>query len=624
MTASDPIPFTQVHIDDPFWNPRLLANRETSLVEQYKQLKSSGRIDALRLQWKPGSDLPQPHIFWDSDTAKWLEAACYTYQLHPGASLREKIDEVAGLFAAAQRPDGYINSHISVVCPEKRWQGLYWNHELYSAGHIFEAAIAHRDATGETFLLETATRFADLIDRTFGREPGQIRGYCGHEEIELALVRLYRATGNERYLRLASYFVEERGQQPAIFEDEAKADGRPLTFGLAYYQAHLPVREQKEAVGHAVRAAYLYCAMADLAREMQDPSMLEACRRLWDNVTSAKMYITGQIGSTHHGETFTDDYDLPPETAYCETCAGVGLILWGARMLRLEDDARYADVVERALYNGVLSGVSLDGRSFFYENRLADRHGKHRRQEWFPCACCPSNLSRLLASLGGLVASVTPRGLTVHLYLGNDLHVTLPMAGEVRLRTQTNYPWEGSVRLSLELERSADFELALRIPGWCRGFALKVNGQPVPVVERRGYAILQRLWNSGDVVEVEMPMPIERVTANPAVLMCRGQVALQRGPVVYCLEEVDHPEGTFQVSLPRDTPLKAEFHGELLGGTMVLTGETLNRTPQNGDGRLYLPAEETRCAPGRLFAIPYHAWANRAPGAMTVWIAESA
>lgn len=623
MTASEPIPFTQVHIDDPFWNPRLQANRETSLPEQYNQLKSSGRIDALRLQWKPGSDLPQPHIFWDSDTAKWLEAACYTYQLHPEALLREQIDEVAGLFAAAQQPDGYLNSHVMVVRSGEKWKRLYWDHELYCAGHLFEAAIAHRDATGEMFLLQTAVRFADLIDRTFGREEGKIRGYCGHEEIELALVRLYRATGNERYLRLASYFVEERGQQPCFFEDEAKADGRPLAFGLEYYQAHRPVREQKQAVGHAVRAVYLYCAMADLAREMRDPSLLDACRALWENVTSAKMYITGQIGSTSHGEAFTHDYDLPPETAYCETCAGVGLILWGRRMLQLEDDARYADIIERALYNGVLSGVSLDGRSFFYENRLADRDGSHRRQEWFPCACCPSNLSRLLASLGGLVASVTPRGLTIQLYLGNDLRANLPMAGQVRLRTQTNYPWEGRVRLSLELERAASFELALRMPGWCHGFSLQVNGQPAPVVERRGYAILQRLWKDGDVVEVDMPMPIERVTANPAVLMHRGQVALQRGPVVYCIEDADHPVGAFQVSLPRDSRLEAEFRPELLGGTMVLTGEARNRDPQNRDGRLYVPTEEARFVPGRLCAIPYHAWANRAPGAMTVWLPET-
>ena len=604
------IPFTEVRIDDSFWNERLRINREVSLPYQYWQCKETGRIDAFRLQWQPGMGAA-PSGVWDSDVAKWVEAASYSLATHPDAELAAQLEEVVALIASAQQPDGYLNTHFTQVDQEKRWENLQDAHELYCAGHLIEAAVAHFQATGKRDLLDVACRYADYISTVFGREEEKIHGYCGHEEIELALVKLYRATREKRYLELSRYFVEERGQSPHIFKNPRDAWG-----GLAYYQAHAPVREQKEAVGHAVRAVYLYSAIADLAGEANDPSLLAASETLWESVTKRKMYLTGGIGSTRAGEAFTNDYDLPDETAYCETCAAVGMVMWSHRLVQLDCDRRYADVMERALYNGVISGVSRDGTKFFYENPLASRGG-HHRQPWFECVCCPSNLSRLLASLGNYLFSRTEDGLAVHLYLQSEMTRQSVAGASVQVKVETRYPWEGLIRLTVETDHPADFALRLRIPEWCRSHKVRIGGKSVEVSEEKGYAVIHRTWSSGDAVELVLDMPVEKIVSHPGVLMNQGQVALQRGPLVYCVEDANHKIGVFNLVLPGDAKLSPRWEQNLLGGITVVEGKGLIRTPSEN---LYSRADDVTFAETDLLAVPYYAWDNQTPGAMTVWM----
>jgi len=606
-----PIPFTEVHIDDSFWNDRLRTNRVVSLPYQYQQCKETGRIDAFKLQWQPGNG-EAPHIFWDSDVAKWVEAASYSLSTHPDAELALQLEEVVALIASAQQPDGYLNTHFTQIDQEKRWANLQDAHELYCAGHLIEAAVAHFQATGKRILLEVACRYADYISTVFGREEGKIQGYCGHEEIELALVKLYRATRENRYLELSRFFVEERGQSPHIFKDPRDWRGN-----LGYYQAHAPVREQKEAVGHAVRAVYLYSAIADLAGEYNDPSLLAASETLWESVTKRKMYLTGGIGSTRVGEAFTKDYDLPNETAYCETCAAVGMVMWSHRLVQIDCDRRYADVMERALYNSVISGVSQDGIKFFYENPLASRGG-HHRQPWFECVCCPSNLSRLLASLGNYIFSRTEDGLAVHLYLQSEVTQQSIAGASVQVKLETRYPWEGHIRLLVETDRSADFTLRLRIPEWCRSYEIRIGGKTIEALEEKGYALIHRTWSSGDAVELELDMPVEKIVSHPGVIMNQGRLALQRGPLVYCVEDANHKTDVFNLVLPGDAKLSSRWEQNLLGGIAVVEGKGLIRIP---NANLYPRADEVEFEETELMAIPYYAWDNQKPGAMAVWMA---
>ena len=633
-----PIALADVQIEDRFWAPRLEAVRRVTLAEEYEQLRETGRIEALRLNWRPGQPNP-PHIFWDSDVAKWVEAASYSLITQPDAQLAAKLDEVVDLFAAAQQPDGYLNSHFTVVEPEKRWTNLRDWHELYCAGHIIEAAVAHHQATGSDKLLRVACRYADYISTVFGREPGKKRGYCGHEEIELALVRLYRATGERRYLDLARYFVDERGRQPHYFDQEARARGEDPAgdwhgHDYRYNQSHLPVREQTSAEGHAVRAMYLYCAMADLAGETGDASLLEACRRLWQSVSGRRMYITGGIGSSARGERFTWDYDLPNASAYAETCAAIGLVFWAHRLLQVEPKAEYADVMERALYNGVLSGISLDGSRFFYVNPLEvdyqaylhemDLYGTSsivpQRQGWFSCACCPPNIARLLTSLGSYALSAGDDRILVHLYLGGRMHASLA-GGKVSIAVESRYPWEGRVRLEVTPEVRNHFTLGLRLPGWCRRPELSLNGRQVDLapLTRDGYCYLERDWQAGDLLELELPMAVERMVAHPEVTADVGRVALQRGPLVYCFEQADNGPRLQQLRLPRDAGLAAAYEPSLLGGVVAIEGQALRSDPAAWHGGLYSrqPATEV---PVPVRAIPYYAWANREPGDMLVWI----
>ncbi|MFZ6029941.1 MAG: glycoside hydrolase family 127 protein [Chloroflexota bacterium] len=618
-----PLPFTAVSITDAFWAPRLRVNREKTLPIEYRQLKETGRIDAFRLAWKPGDPNP-PHIFWDSDVAKWLEAASYAIATHPDPALDALMDEVIALIAGAQQPDGYLNVHFTAVEPEKRWMNLRDAHELYCAGHLIEAAVAHFQATGKRTLLDVLRRYADYIATVFGRAEGQKRGYPGHEEIELALVKLARITGESRYRHLARYFVDERGQPPNYFAVEHADDtGVPLPFGpidaarfdYGYNQSHQPVREQREVRGHAVRAMYLYAAMADLA--LDDATLQPALDALWDDVCTRKMYVTGGIGPSRHNEGFTTPYDLPNESAYAETCAAIGLVFWNQRLLQKGCEARYADVLERALYNGAISGVSLDGEKFFYENPLASS-GAHHRQPWFDCACCPPNLARLLASLGEYVYTQGDDEVAVHLYVQGSAQVTFAAGGPVTIQQETRYPWDGLVQIGFEMERATRFGLRLRVPGWCQHYHLFVNDKPVKAALEDGYLVMAQEWQPDDVIRFEMVMPVERVYAHPNIRQDAGQVALQRGPLVYCIEQVDHCVPIEHIVLPADAVLYTRFEPELLGGVTVIHGEALAADPAGWQG-LYR-TNPPRLVPTPLLAIPYYAWDNRQPGAMRVWL----
>lgn len=638
------VPLASVVIDDAFWSPRIRTNRERTLPFEYEQFKTTGRVDAFQLDWTPGQPM-RPHEFWDSDVAKWVEAASYSLTQYPDPQLEALLETVVDLIVSAQQPDGYLNTYFTVVDPENRWRNLAMNHELYCAGHLIEAAVAHFESTGSRKLLDAMCKYTDYIDATFGRGEGQLRGYCGHQEIELALVKLYRVTHEERYLRLSQFFVDERGQEPNYFEVERLARNGDVHHLFAnnyiYFQAHMPVREQTEVVGHAVRAMYLYCAMTDLAGEIGDQTLLDACEKIWNNLCSKQLYVTGGLGSSRHNEGFTADYDLPNETAYAETCAAIGFVMWNHRLLQLDCDGRYADMMERALYNGVISGVSLDGERFFYENPLASS-GAHHRKAWFGCACCPPNIARLLASFGQYVYSVGDEGIAVHLYAQGHANVNV---GEtpVTIEQRHQYPWFGRISLTVRPEQAATFALKLRIPGWCKGATLRVNhGEivEIPVDQvggadrvhlgaglwaQRGYLSIERVWQPGETVELDLSMPIERVYSHPAIAANIGRVALQKGPVIYCLEQVDNGPGLERLSLPVDADLEEGFEPDLLGGVIVISGTAERLIEQGWNDRLYGTGSATRPSSERvpLLALPYAYWDNREGGEMLVWMHET-
>src|SRR5947209_15172186 len=619
-----PVPWKAVSINDPFWTPHLRVNREQTLPLIYQISQETGRIDNFRLNWKPGME-PVPHIFWDSDVAKWLEAASYSLATHPDPALEARVDEVIGLIVAAQQPDGYLNTYFTAVEPEKRWTNLRDWHELYCAGHLIEAAVAHFQATGKRVLLDALCRYADYIDTVFGTEPGKKRGYPGHEEIELALVKLYRVTGEKRYLHLSEYFVNERGRQPHYYDIEARLRSEdPAEYyhkTHEYTQSHLPVREQQEVVGHAVRAMYLYSAVADLAGELHDQSLFDTDQRLWDNLCTTRIYITGGIGPSGHNEGFTTSYDLPNETAYAETCAAIGFVFWNHRMLQLDCNARYADMMERALYNGVLSGVSLDGEKFFYENPLASL-GAHHREKWFRVACCPPNIARLLASLGQYIYAANDTDLAVHLYIQSTAQMIIG-GREVTVQQETTYPWNGTITLQLGIDEPSTFGLRLRIPGWCRNAQLKVNGEAFDIASHleQGYVRVERTWQANDRVELELAMPVERIYAHPNVRQDAGCVALQRGPLVYCLETADNNVPLHRIVVPRTTELASQFEPDLLGGVTVIQSKALVEDDTGWAGMLYR-SQSASLQSDTITAIPYYAWDNRQSGEMRIWLRE--
>ncbi len=631
-------PVHDVQIQSGFWGERQVTNRTKTIPSVYHQLQATGRLDAWRLAWQPGQ-LPKPHIFWDSDVGKWIEAVGDSLMTHPSSEFEAQVDAVVDLIEKAQQPDGYLNIFFTNVEPQNKWRNLRDWHELYDAGHLIEGAVAYAQATGKRKLLDVLIRYADYIDTMFGPNDGQKRGYCGHPEIELALVKLYKATGEARYLSLSKYFVDERGRQPFYFDQEALARGEdPRKFWAKTYQycqAHVPVREQHRATGHSVRAVYLYSGMADLAALTHDDSLLGVCQEIWDDLTQHQMYITGGLGPAHTNEGFTFSYDLPNEEAYAETCASIALVLWAQRMFHIDPDSRYIDVMERALYNGFASGVSFEGSTFFYANPLASYpkinpygghviEGHYRRSEWFDCACCPPNLARLIAGIGQYFYSTSADTVYVHLYNQNRTHLHLADSA-IEIEQRTNYPWDGDVQLSLKVDQPVHFTVAMRIPAWCRDFQVLINGRPMDAVSVRGYLHLAREWKTGDGITLHLAMPVERIAAHPQVRQDAGCIALQRGPIVYCLEEVDNGAALASLVLPRTANLSAVFDASLFGGVSVISGEALRVEPQHWPGGLYQPESVLNYVntPVALKAIPYCFWANREPGEMRVWIREN-
>lgn len=604
-----PLPLTAVRIADEFWAPRLGSMRAVTLPEQYAQCERSGRIDNFRRAAGKISGPFQGLYFNDSDVYKWLEAAAYALAGQRDPALEHTVDAVIAELPAAQQPDGYLNTYFALERAGERWSDLLHKHELYCAGHLIQAAVAHHAVTGKDTLLEVAIRYADLICRTFG--PDARHATDGHEEIELALVALYRATGNRTYLDRAGFFLDQRGQQP------------PVLGGASYLQDHLPVREQREVVGHAVRATYLACGMLDVSAETGEDALRRAATDLWESAFGRKAYVTGGLGARHEGEAFGADDELPNERAYAETCAAIGGFMWSWRLLLATGEARYADWMETALYNGILSGLSLDGTQYFYVNPLADR-GNHRRQPWFSCACCPPNLARLLLSLPAYLASASAEGLWLHLYAAGSVQATLPDGGTLALEIATRYPWEGEIRISVTAAPEVATTLFLRIPAWSTGAALTLNGEPTTQQCTPGsYLPLHRRWRAGDTVTLTLPMPVRRLAAHPRVLANQGRVAVARGPLVYCLEGADHPGvDVWDVSLPPLAEIQADPAPDLLDGIVVLRGEGLAPQHPAGDD-LYRPAPaaaQRRSVP--LTFIPYYAWANRAAGPMLVWLRE--
>ena len=626
------VPFADVRVTGPFWRERIEVVLTRTIPSQHSKLAEVGILDALKLP-KPVPPLTIPRnshgftmqIFWDSDVGKWIEAAAYALSHRRDAEIEAKIDAIVDDLARAQSPDGYLNSWYNGREAEKRWTNLRDNHELYNAGHLLEGAIAYFRATGERRFLDVMERYVDHIAAVFGTAPGQKRGYPGHQEIELALIKLYRLTGDRRRLDLAAYFIDERGREPHYYTTEAIARGDDPDAYWAktyeYNQSHVPVRKQTKMVGHAVRGMYMASAMADLALELGDDDLKRACEALWRDVTTAQMYVTAGLGPSATNEGFTEPYDLPNETAYAETCASVALAFWAQRMLHLDLDGRYADVMELALYNGALSGLSREGTHYFYANPLESR-GQHSRWAWHACPCCTMNVSRLVASVGGYAISRSDDGVAFHLYGGFE--TTLSVGGvAVTLRERSAYPWFGDIRIEVEPEASATFDLKLRIPGWAEGAAAEVNCERVALTPERGYATIRRRWSSGDVVALALPMPAERLFAHPNVRMDVGRVALRRGPLIYCVEEADNAGGPVQsLTLPRGSPLEARWRDDLLNGAMTLAASAVRLAPGDVEGALYStapPAERD----ASLTALPYYLWANRQSGSMQVWIAEA-
>ncbi len=658
QSALTPVPLADVRIRDAFWSQTQTLVRDVVIPFQWDALNDrvpgaepSHAIENFRIVAGEATGEFKGMVFQDSDVAKWLEAVGYSLKTHPDPALEALADSAIDLIAKAQQPDGYLNTWFQLKEPGKRWTNLLECHELYSAGHMMEAAVAYYEGTGKRKLLDVMCRFADHADTVFGPEPGKLRGYDGHEEVELGLVKLYRATGNDKYLNLAKFMIDARGTEPHFFLEDWERHGRfghwdgklqHLPPNLAYHQAHKPVREQDVAVGHAVRAVYLYAGMADIARLTGDEGLKAACERLFANIVEKQLYVTGGIGQTVHGEAFSFDYDLPNDTVYQETCASIGLIFFAHRMLQFGADRRYADIMEQALYNSVISGMAKDGRHFFYVNPLevqpeasakdpGKRHVVPERPHWYGCACCPPNLARLMADLGEYVYSTGPDAVYAHLFIGGEAELNLA-DGVVRLVQETGYPWDGRVAFQItaisdKAFPSQAFTLGIRVPGWAKGATLSVCGAPAtaPNVAEAGYACIHRVWQPGDTVVLDLALAPRLVVAHPKVRADMGKVAVMYGPMAYCFEEVDNGANLPALSIRTDRPLTAQFDAGLLGGVVTVTAEGVRHRETGWDnGDLYRTLESGKppydAEDATLRAVPYYAWNNRGVGEMAVWL----
>ena len=633
-----PVPFTDVHLSDAFWAPRLETARTVTIPHNLRMSEESKRVKNFELAQaalagaKDGT-FCSLYPFDDSDVYKVIEAASYALATRPDPSAAARIDGLVARIAAAQEPDGYLYTARTIGGPppqtwvgKERWSNLYMSHELYNLGHLYEAAAAHYQATGKKNLLAIAVKSADLVAREFG--PGRRTNPPGHEEIEIGLVKLYRVTGTKAYLDLAKFFIDARGRTDGRipFEKDGKQE---LLYG-EYSQDAKPLVDQTEAVGHAVRAGYLYAGAADVAALTGDQAYIAALEKIWADMAGRKLYLTGGIGAAGAWEGYGPAYRLPNASAYAETCANIATFLWNSRMLRLRLDAKYADVMERILYNGVLSGISLSGDRFFYPNPLAS-FGQHSRTPWFSCACCPPNVARILASVPGYFYAASRDSVYVNLYAQGRGKVTT--AGtDLELVQTTGYPWKGEIRIDVKAPAPTEFTLRLRIPGWALNRpvpsdlyvytesaegspTLAVNGQAMSLQMQAGYALVTRTWKSGDRVDLHLPMPIRRVAANPAVEADAGRVAVERGPLVYCAEWTDNDGRVSNLVLPDHAALTAAARPDFLNGVVVITGEAQAVVEKAG---------KVMATPKAMTLIPYYAWANRGAGEMAVWLAREA
>lgn len=638
------IDIKNIEFHDEFWNKYIDLVDDVILPFQWELIndnvegaEKSYCIRNFRIACKDIEGNHQGMIFQDSDLAKWLEAVAYSLAKKSNPKLEAVADAAIDLIVRAQCEDGYLNTYYTIT-GNPRWTNLYEGHELYTAGHMIEAAVAYYEATGKRKFLEAICRFADYMYEVFGKEEGKVHGYPGHPEVELALVKLYRTTGERKYLELSDYFVRTRGERPCYFLREDCIRNQNFIFpefkefDLDYNQSHLPIKEQQTAEGHAVRAVYLFSAMADLAKEFQDEELLKQCEMLWNNIVEKRMYVTGSIGSAAFGERFTTDYDLPNNTNYSETCATVGLAMFSNRMFQITKDGKYTDIVEKALYNTLLSGIALDGKHFFYVNPLevvpeiAEKnptmnHVKTTRQQWFGVSCCPPNVARTIGSLGNYTYAAEENALYVNLFISSRIETELA-AGKVTLDLNSVYPVNGDVAIEVTPdEDGSEFTIAIRKPAFCREAEVRVNGGEVECRLEKGYLYLTRSWNKGDRIILKLDVAFRFVRCNPRVRDNIGKVSLMKGPQVYCLEEADN--GNYLASVMIDTTVSPReyFDKDLLGGTMCAFLE--------GDRIDYSKAGETLYEDAKPLyvkdtfkAVPYCRWNNRGKGEMLVWMRE--
>lgn len=621
----EPVSFSQVNITDQFWRPKLdkvaTATLQACVIQTEQKTGRIRNFEKVKRARVPGSKAEKHEgIYYDdSDVYKALEAIAYSLKNHPDAELEKKADEWIDKIADAQQPDGYLNTYYTLTGLDKRWSDME-KHEDYCAGHLIEAAVAYHNTTGKRKLLDVATRFADHIDLMF-RQANR-HWVSGHQEIELALMKLYHQTKNDRYLKLADWFLDQRGHNfgKGVIWDQWK--------NPAYCQDATPVKEQKEITGHAVRAMYLYTGAADVAATTNDAGYMNAMKTVWEDVVYRNMYITGGIGSSGRNEGFSTDYDLPNESAYCETCASVGMVFWNQRMNLLTGEAKYVDVLERSLYNGALDGLSLTGDRFFYGNPLAS-NGNNSRSEWFGTACCPSNIARLVASLGDYIYGKDEAGIWVNLYVGSNTNLKLGK-NTVPVQMETNYPWEGRVKITMNPDKRTPYALRMRIPGWVSNvavpgdlyrfaeggksaFTILVNGKPAQYREENGYAVLDRTWQKGDVVELNLPMDVKRVLAKQDIKVNNDRVALQRGPLVYCVEGIDNNGQAWNMLVPESTTFTTQPHQVSTESVIAIRADVPVVGPSPDGSRV---VTETKT----ITAIPYYTWANRGKSSMQVWL----
>lgn len=621
------LPIKQVRLTDPFWSRWQRVLVETTLPAEYEHIVSTGRLANFRRAAGKAEGSHEGLYFNDSDVYKWLEASAYGLATHDSPRVRAQVDEAIQAVTEAQEPDGYLNTFFQLRHPNLKWRNLSMKHEMYCGGHLLEAGVALYEALGDRRLLDVSVRFADHLMAQFG--PDKRRGYCGHEEIELALIRLAEAVGEPKYREFARWMVEERGKSPSIFEaelqDEEAMSLSPYAKNLLlkdgayqgeYAQDHAPIRRHTQIVGHAVRAMYLYIAAADLADGQGDTDLEQALERIWNNLTHRRMYVTGGIGPSAKNEGFTADYDLPNLSAYAETCAACGLIFWGRKMLELTGNSEYAEIVERALYNGALSGISLSGDRFFYDNPLESR-GTHERVAWFGCACCPPNIARLIGSLGQYVVSASEDAFYVHIPAGVEATATLG-GGKTRIRIESNYPWSSQIRIHVDPEKPAEFAMKFRIPEWSDDVETDLPGATEEAEYEDGYAVFRRTWKAGDVLTVDFHMEPKWVEADPRVRDNLGRVALTNGPLIYACEEKDLGFAPQLLTVDCEAPPIVQFE-PILEGVNTISVEGVAEVELFPD-TLYgeLGTTDTREATTKL--IPYYAWCNRGPNSMQVWL----